>query len=1255
MKRVLGLDLGTGSVGWAVVEVSDDYERIERIAGLGSRIVPLSKDETQGFTKGSGESVCHLRTVARTARKGLDRFQQRRKMLGQALAAYGMTFGEDLLKLSPMDLWQLRADAATGRKLRPDEIGRVVYHINSRRGYKHASGEISDKKNSDYLAAISGRVEEAKEKGQTPGQYFAERLKKSEYVSENGKTAWSYRVKEKVFLRKAYEEELHRILKEQQAHYPDLLTDERIKHLEDVIFYQRPLKSCKHLVSLCEFESRECVLDNGKRVMVGSRVAHATSPLFQVCRIWEAVNAISLKNIRNKRRKSAGNEPELPLFGEARKMAYEFRLTPEERQRVFDFLNTHEIMKSSDLLKILGLKKDDGFSVPANIVKGLKGNFTRDALKKALGDMENADELLRFDLSTEDSSNVDEETGELMPVVSSDYLRQPLYRLWHTVYSISDRDELAKTLGEKFGITDPLTVDRLFHIDFRGKGYGNKSSKFICKLIPWLQRGFVYSEACEMAGVNHSGSLTKEENEERALDSKLRLLKKGELRQPVVEKILNQMINIVNAAVEAYGPMDEIRVELARELKKSKDERVADYKRNSERERKNKDIADKIREMGMRPTVNKIQKYRMWQESEGCCMYCGQTVNEKAFLAGVNAEKEHVIPRSLFFDDSFSNKVCACRECNARKGQQTGYDFMEAQGDAALQIYINRVERLYQEYKSSRGKSGISKTKHDRLMTPAKEIPQDFIERELRQTQYISRKAMEILRRICRNVYASSGMVTDFFRHAWGYDDILHRLNLKRYSDAGQTEVVEYEHKNQLHREERIIGWSKRLDHRHHAIDALTVALTRQGYVQRLNTLNALKEKNADAEAAGEYAGKMENLEKWAVRCPHLSVRDVEKAVDGIAVSFKSGKKVATRGKRFVFKAHKREEVQTGLLVPRGPLTKSTVYGMIKRRVPKQNLKILFADTSVICNPAIRKAVEERLAEYGFDVAKAVSSCRKHPLLPDGFSSLVMEADCWKEEVVVRKSIEEISSKNIENIVDGAVRRAVEARYREVGMDDKKFVKSLADRPVFRDAAETLPIKRLRCTTGLSSESIVPVKKDAEGKAVGYGKFGNNHHIALYETPEGEMKECVVPFVYAVERILKGFPVVVEHPDEVWDRVNDIADGLSEDFLARFPRPGWRFVMSMQQNEMFILGLSTDEVKSAFEQRDVNALTSHLYRVQKLSSWSYHFKRHVSTLSDTTNEQIANGNYIRVKSSGRLEDLNPVKVRVDLLGRIRLV
>ena len=185
----------------------------------------------------------------------------------------------------------------------------------------------------------------------------------------------------------------------------------------------------------------------------------------------------------------------------------------------------------------------------------------------------------------------------------------------------------------------------------------------------------------------------------------------------------------------------------------------------------------------------------MWQESQEQCFYCGKQISVTEFLAGFDVEVEHIIPRSVLFDDSFSNKVCACRTCNHTKGNMTARDFMATQGHDKLEEYLSRVDIAYQEGR-------ISKTKRDHLLWAKEDIPQDFIDRQLRQSQYIAKKAVEILYPAFRNVFATSGSVTDFLRHIWGYDEILHKLNLPKYRDAELTEMVTYDHRGQEHQEE---------------------------------------------------------------------------------------------------------------------------------------------------------------------------------------------------------------------------------------------------------------------------------------------------------------------------------------------------------------------------------------------------------------------------------------------------------------------
>lgn len=1063
--NVLGLDLGPTSIGWALIETDNDNNPVS-ILGMGSRIIPYSDDKTVvNFSKGEGKTPCLKRTHYRQMRRSIDRFQLHREQLRNLLLQIGVIDRSfKASPASPLDIWKSRADAATpGIKLPLDKLAAVLFQINHRRGYRHNKSDLGDSKQTEHVAKISDLYSEIRQTGKTVGQYFYGKLKDSEVINSNGTRYCTYRVKKRVCPRQAYEEEVDRILSVQSEFYPDILTTENQKAIKQVIFYQRPLKSCKNLVSFCEFERHQFLNKAGKKVESGPKVTPRTSPLAQICRIYEAINNIKLVNSRRKHKKS-DSAPSLfddptALGMDLRKFKEEYPFTDEERERIFQFLNTHEKMTEKDLLKILRLTSEDGFKCDKSLGKGIQGNATRWQIVNALGNHPAKEELLRFDISEEipaKNPDIVVSTGEVLPRISPSYVGQPFYMLWHTLYSINDKDELFKVLSEKFGIKDEETLNRLYALDFVKAGYANKSAKFIRKLLPLLKRGMMYSEACTLLGVNHSNSMTKEETMSRELQPRLTPLLKGELRQPIVEKILNQTINVVNSIIDEYGEIDEVRVELARELKRDKEGREKMAQNINKNERENKALTEEIADLNILPTRRRIQKMKMLKETGNKCMYCDRPVTPYQFIEGHGYEIEHIVPRSRLFDNSFTNQVCACRECNDDKRAMTAFDFMKTRGEQKFNSYLDRVESLYKEGKISRGK-------RDRLLMSASAIPDDFIERDLRETQYISRKSMEILSESIRNVHASSGMVTDFFRHAWGYDTILHDINLPRYSEAGLTEEVEYETHGQKHAAYRIKDWSKRKDHRHHALDALVVALTRQGYIQRLNTLNTSTE-------------NIGNLDKWAAERPHIDRQTVVRALENVAISFKSGKKLTTPGKRYIRRGGRRICVQTGVTVPRSPLHKDTIYGCIRVDDGMKNLKFALQNLNLIKDKDISQQLASRMQENGGDIGKTLKSLKKNPLTING--TPVENVACYREEIVVKYKIGAVTRKNVENIVDGHIREIVKGRFSAVGNSDKEFVKSLAERPLYSDEACRHQIRTIRRFTGIQKSTVVGVRKD---------------------------------------------------------------------------------------------------------------------------------------------------------------------------------
>lgn len=1186
-KHVLGLDLGVGSIGWCLIALDAQGDPAE-ILGMGSRVVPLNNaTDAADFSVGKAFTANQERTARRTMRRGFARYQLRRYRLRRELAKVGMLPDAALIQLPLLELWELRERAATaGRRLTLPELGRVLCHINQKRGYRHVKsdaaaivGDEGEKKkdsNSAYLAGIRANDEKLQAEHKTVGQYFAEQLRQNQSESPTG--GISYRIKDQIFSRQRYIDEYDQIMAAQRVHYPDILTDEFIRMLRDeVIFIQRPLKSCKHLVSLCEFEKQEKVMrvqqDDGeggrqlveRKIKFGPKVAPKSSPLFQLCRIYEAVN-----NIRLTRPDGSPRD-----------------ITPEERAKIVAHLQSSASLSFAALKKLL--KEKALIADQLTTKSGLKGNSTRVALATALQPYPQYHHLLDMELETRIMTVqlTDEETGEVtereVAVVTDSYIRQPLYRLWHILYSIEERDAMRRALITQLGMKeedlDVGLLDQLYRLDFVKPGYGNKSAKFICKLLPQLQQGLGYSEACAAVGYRHSNSPTSEEITERTLLEKIPLLQRNELRQPLVEKILNQMINLVNALKAEYG-IDEVRVELARELKMSREERERMAEGNRRREKENKAIAEKIQECGLFPTKSRIRKYMLWEEAGEKCLYCGQILTLSQCLNGDDMEVEHIIPKSVLYDDSYGNKTCACRRCNKEKGNRTALEYIRAKGWEA-----EYMERINERLKAKK----ISYSKYQRLRWLKEDIPSDFLERQLRLTQYISRQAMAILQQGIRRVFASEGGVTARLRSLWGYDDILHTLNLDRYDSMGETERVSRE--GETTEKLRIKDWSKRKDHRHHAIDALVVASTRQGYIQRLNRISSESEREAmSGEIEMQKATKTDKLsllERWLMQRPHLSVRAVSDKVAEILISYRPGKRAVTRGRNIYRKktADGREVtcVQRGVLVPRGELMEASLYGKILSQGRERIVKRypLHALKGEVVDPRLR----ELIAEYN----------------------------------------QEITSK----------------------------VKAKGS-PLYLDAAEKQEVRSVRCYVDKPSVAkAIPIRFDERGRAITFVQSGNNHHLALYRTPKGKLVGLIVTFWGAVDRARYGIPLVITHPREVMEQVLQRGD-IPESVLRSLPPSDWVFVESLQMNEMVIIGLSDEELQRALEAQDYRKLSEHLYRVQKLSVGKYFIRYHLDTDVDEDNRSGRIPKFYQLSLDAYKKN-NVRKVRVDLLGRISLL
>jgi len=1253
IKKIFGLDLGVSSIGWALISETTDGKN--EIIDIGSRIIPLSVDDKDEFSSGNAISKNQKRTLKRTQRKGYARYKLRRTGLQETLRQHNMYPDDALMQLSSLSLFGLRHNAVT-TKIELAELGRILYHLNQKRGYKSSRSDANlDKKDTDYVAEVKSRYDQIKEAGLTVGQFFFQELTKDNF----------HRIKQQVFPREAYIQEFDAILEEQQKHYPDILTDSLIHKLRnEIIYYQRPLKSQKGLVNTCEFEGFYVTDKKGKRIFAGPKVAPRSSPLFQIDKIWETINSIALKN----------------------KQGETFEISIEKKNEIFSYLDNNEILTEKNLFAILELKKRDGWYGNKQTAKGLQGNVTKSLIRKHLNGFNFS---LEFDLTVKELESeaflIDNETGEVLAgktkkIISPALEKQPYYQLWHTIYAISDAEECCKALQVKFGFPEEVARN-LVKIDFSKSGFGNKSVKAIRKILPYLMEGDVYSTACSYAGYNHSNSHTKDERMRQDLKTRIELLKKNSLRQPVVEKILNQMINLVNSLIEKHGSFsqeDEIRIELARELKQSKEERNDATIANTANEKINIEISARLTSLGVRDTKKNREKYkfifpiRTVYNKNGSfnkksfddaqivnqCIYCGETFSLTSALNGDDFDVDHIIPKKLLFDDSMTNRVLVHRKCNGGdKKDKTAFDFIRAKGQYELDIYLERLSDWQARGILSNSKLERLKISHEDYIERKREkketeadkkIWENFIERQLRETQYIARKAKEILEEVSYNVWSTNGSITAYLRNIWGWDDVLMNLQMPIYHELGLTETKVWEtNDGKIHQREEIINWTKRDDHRHHAIDALIVACTQQRFIQRINTLNASATRDAMLQeiegAAGQYNKKKNLMENYFFHLKPFSTKQVEEITSTILISFKSGKRVATVTR------HKAtgKNLETGVIIPKGPLSEESVYGKIRGIEKKKPVKYLFENAALIYKPYIKALIDTRLGKHGNNIKLALASLKKEPIYLNDDKTILLEyGTCFKDEYVIKYPVESLKTKDIPYIVDHRVREIVQKRLNEFGNKEKEAFKDT----LWFNEEKQIPIRTIRCYTGLSA--VEPVKKDSLGNEIGFVKPGNNHHIAFYTDPSGKKIEHVCSFWHAVERKKYGIPVIIENPSEIWNKVLANQEIYSDSFLSKLPTDTYSFVQSLQQNEMFLLGLSKEEIEHISFEKDKGLLSKYLYRVQKLATTNYMFRHHLETQINDSSEAKISKRFVHIRSIGAFDDLNPIKVFINNIGEI---
>ncbi len=721
-KLILGLDIGTASIGWCLI---DNKPALTTIIDAGVRIFPEGMDRSRGE-----KSLNQDRQVARSLRRQTYRRARRKQKLLHALQT------AELLPKSQKKLdelfsrsnpYQLRA-MGLDKQLTPHQFGRALYHLGQRRGYlsNRKTGLEKDGAVAKGINALQSEMQDGKFR--TVGEYFAS-------LDPSQK-----RIRGCYTHRSMYQSEFNALWQAQLPFNPGLNEAHR-QRIEDAIFFQRPLKSQRHLIGNCIFEP------DRKR-------AYAATLAAQEFRLWQNINNLKILH---------------QATGEER------WLTDEERLELYGFMGLSKTKGWALIKRHLGFLENDRFNLERVRKSGLLGNQTAAIVSGAIGKKSwnklsnRQQEQLVFDLI-----NIESEAALKRRLISH-------YEL--------PNEKVEKLVPKSLELP---------------KGVMHLSHKAIRKILPCLNqvstpdnRGITYDKACEMAGYKHSMP-------DRPSTVSLLPLPTENLRNPLVERALFQVRRVVNAIIREYGKPEIIRIEMARDIKNTAKQRGKIEKQNKENEKANQAAEKFLREeMGFaNPSRQDKLKYRLWLECNRECPFTGESISAHELFVEPIFEIEHIIPYTLCLDDGFMNKTLCHRDANREKGKRTPYDAFSGNQNRYDEI-ISRANKL-------------PPAKFRRFARDAETIG-DFVSQQLNETRYIAVKTKEFLEQLkdVRVEPIKGGVITAQLRHAWGLNNLL-----------GEN------------------GEKTRLDHRHHAVDALVTALTTrktvQAITQYVNTERAL-------------------------------------------------------------------------------------------------------------------------------------------------------------------------------------------------------------------------------------------------------------------------------------------------------------------------------------------------------------------------------------------------------------------------------
>lgn len=724
MRYRLGLDMGTNSIGFAVIELSKENHPIE-LVDMGVRIFH------DGRNPKDKQPLAVARRIARGMRRQRDRKNQRKRQILRSLIDNGLfpcSEGEkNALKV--MNPYALRV-GALDRCLTNYELGRALFHLGVRRGFK--SNRVTDEmvreestaskklSQADMISNLS--VEMSSIGARTIGEYLFKRINMGCGARFRGGGFNCYPSREH------YVQEFNAIKETQSKFHPNVDWDS----IYGAIFFQRPLR---------KQERGKC------RFYTDKERSYSALPSAQRFRILSDINNLKFSD-------SEGNV---------------LTLTDKEKELLFKSLDNCKSMLFSKVRKTLSLSSSCKFNIEDDRRDKLIGNETSYVMRKPENFGASWDDLpIEVQDSVVDSLLEAETDNEVLEMLDNfnlqDCQKEKILKLKFSrkVGSLSsefmrDCSRIMETQHIRY---DEAVASMNLHHSFKPNGTFLEELPYYGQVLSNMVMG------------------AHPESDDSNLEYKY-----GKIANPTVHIALNQLRKVVNSLIQHYGRPEQAVIELSRDISDSAEKRNEYYRRQVQNEKENDRIRGKIRELGiLNPTAFDIKKYKLWEElgkdsNVRRCPYCGKVIPASRLFTK-EIEIEHILPYSRTMLGSMSNLTLAHSHCNKEKGNLTPYEaFSSSPNGYIWPEIVSRAENFPAAKRAKFTKDAIAKFDED----------EGFIARQLNDNRYISKAARDYLACVCpyNHIWGITGSNTAVLRSRWGLNKILSKNNqyVKNRSD----------------------------------------------------------------------------------------------------------------------------------------------------------------------------------------------------------------------------------------------------------------------------------------------------------------------------------------------------------------------------------------------------------------------------------------------------------------------------------------